>query len=47
MSWVIVDSVIDGFFGIDMILSFFMAYYDVFDDIVDSRKKIAFAYVRF
>lgn len=46
IEWVIVDSSIDCFFAIDMVLNFFMAYYNEADDIVDNRKKIACNYVK-
>lgn len=28
LEWIIVDTVIDLFFGIDLVLNFFMAYYN-------------------
>jgi hypothetical protein len=46
MNWVIIDSIVDLGFGIDIILNFFMAYYDQTEDIVDNRKKIAIRYLR-
>lgn len=27
-TWVVIDSLVDGIFCIDMVLNFFMAYYD-------------------
>ena len=45
VTWIVIDSVIDFLFAVDMILCFFMAYYDVGEDIVDNRKKIATTYV--
>lgn len=43
--WVIIDSIVDVLFFIDIILNFFMAYYDSSDEIVDDRKLIAFSYL--
>ena len=45
-TWLIIDTITDGSFAIDMILNFFMAYYDGTDDIVDDRRKIACRYLR-
>lgn len=44
--WIVIDSIIDFFFGADMILNFFMAYYDASEDIVDNRSKIACRYIK-
>eukprot|EP00347_Sterkiella_histriomuscorum_P024049 403332479 len=46
VTWIVIDSVVDFLFGVDMILCFFMAYYDVGEDIVDNRKKIATSYLK-
>ena len=45
-TWLCIDSGIDTAFAVDMVLNFFIAYYDDTDDIVDSRKKIACTYLR-
>lgn len=44
--WLAIDSLIDAGFGIDIVLNFFMAYYDESEDIVDNRKKIALGYMK-
>jgi hypothetical protein len=38
ITWVVVDSIIDFSFAIDIVLNFFIAYYDSSEDIVDNRK---------
>ncbi len=43
--WLVIDSLIDLCFGVDIILNFFFAYYDSSEDIVDIRKKIAWRYM--
>jgi hypothetical protein len=40
-TWIIIESVIDFIFLIDIILNFFMAYYDIDYILVDKRKDIA------
>ena len=47
LSWVIIDSLVDFSFAIDIVLNFFMAFYDSSDDIVDKRSTIACNYLRF
>lgn len=48
LEWIIIDCLIDLLFLTDLILTFFMAYYDEKTyDLVDDRKKIACRYLRF
>jgi hypothetical protein len=44
--WFVIDSFVDSVFGIDMVLNFFMAYYNEHDEIVDNRKKVACHYFK-
>ena len=46
IEWVIADSVMDFVFFVDIILNFFMAYYDDEDEIVDCRCTIAKSYLK-
>jgi hypothetical protein len=45
-TWTYIDYFIDISFGIDVVLNFFMAYYDSDDDIVDIRAKITCSYLK-
>ena len=46
ITWLVINLFIDASFMIDTILNFFMAYFDVHEDIVDDRKKIAISYLK-
>ncbi len=46
LTWTCIDYFVDVSFGIDIVLNFFMAYYDSDDDIVDTRSFIVCAYLR-
>jgi hypothetical protein len=46
IAWVVIDTVLDAGFALDIVLNFFMAYYDDSEDIVDNRKVIACRYVK-
>jgi potassium channel len=46
IEWIIVDSIVDSVFAIDIILNFFSAYYDSEDNLVTNRKQIALKYLR-
>jgi hypothetical protein len=39
-TWIYVDSVVDSFFGVDIIVNFFTAYYDMEYMLVDDKKVI-------
>ena len=43
--WIIVDYLSDGIFAVDIIINFFLAYYDYQDELVCSKKKIFFNYL--
>ena len=47
LSWVVTELVMDGFFFIDLLLTFFSAYFDKLDVLVDSRRKIICNYLKF
>ena len=44
VEWIIVDTTIDGFFFMDMLLNCFMAYYDSEKSLITSHKKILLTY---
>ena len=44
--WIIIDGVIDAAFFIDIIFNFITAYYDYSDNLVISKKRIAFHYIK-
>ena len=46
LGWITVNLFLDAGFFVDIVLNFYMAYYDDTDDIVDDRKKIAKRYLR-
>ena len=46
IGWIVVDSIIDILFLIDLILNFFYAYYDENEELVIDRKKIAIKYLK-
>jgi hypothetical protein len=46
IEWIVVDSVVDFFFAIDIILNFFMAFYDNEYVLIDDRKLIALDYIK-
>ena len=46
MTWITIDFFIDAFFFVDMVLNFFMAYYNDTDEIVDDRRMIANHYLK-
>jgi len=46
LGWLISDTIVDFLFFIDMILNFFMAYYDSEYRLVDSRRTIAVSYLK-
>jgi hypothetical protein len=41
LDWIIIDSVVDFFFLIDIILTFFTAYYGADYRLIDIRRDIA------
>ena len=45
-TWIVIDTIVDFGFSIDIILNFFMAYYDDSEDIVDNRKRVALNYLK-
>ena len=47
LSWMLMELIVDGFFFIDMVLTFFSAYFDKLDVLVDSRQKIFWNYLKF
>jgi hyperpolarization activated cyclic nucleotide-gated potassium channel 1 len=46
LNWILVDSTIDFLFAVDIVLNFFMAYYNYNDDLVDDRKEVAKNYLQ-
>ena len=38
IGWLVIDGIVDGLFAIDMILTFFTAYFDNDENIVLDRK---------
>lgn len=44
--WVVVETITDCIFGLDLILNFFFAFYDQQDEVVDTRSKIAMTYLK-
>ena len=46
MGWLIADIVVDIFFAADLILQFFISYYDSNQDLVTNRKLIAIHYIK-
>ena len=44
--WIIIDLIMDFFFGIEIVLTFFKAYYDSNFILIDKRGKIAKAYLK-
>ena len=46
ITWVIIDSLVDFTFAIDIVFNFFTAYFDEEEEIVLSRKLIAKNYVK-
>ena len=47
VSWMVTELVLDFLFFIDIILTFFSAYFDKLDVLVDNRRKIACNYLKF
>lgn len=46
MLWVVIESMTDCVFGLDMILNFFFAFLDDRDEVIDNRKEIAMTYLK-
>lgn len=46
MEWLVVESLIDFFFFIDMVFTFFTAFYDKRDELVQRHKEIALSYLK-
>jgi hypothetical protein len=46
LQWIIVDSLIDCLFAIDIFVSLFSAYYDSYDNLILDRKVIMKHYIR-
>ena len=46
IEWVVLEVVVDTFFFLDIIFTFFSAYYDSTDVLIDRRSKIACNYMR-
>ena len=44
--WIGIDSFVDMSFAVDIVLNFFMGFYDAGDDIVDRRSLIAINYIK-
>ena len=42
----IIHLILDGLFLLDMVITFFSAYYDDHDQIITSKKKLAFNYLK-
>ena len=45
LGWIITDSIVDCFFGLDIIFNFFYAYFNFYEDLIVDRKKIAKRYL--
>ena len=46
IGWLLADSLVDLVFFVDIVLNFFMAYYDMNEELVDGRGKIACRYLK-
>ena len=46
VEWVLLEVIVDSFFLLDIFFTFFSAYYDSTDVLIDSRSKIACEYMR-
>ncbi len=46
-AWLVIELLVDSLFLVDIILSFFAAYFDDFDVLVDKRSKIICGYLKF
>lgn len=46
LEWLLAESFIDVFFFFDIILTFFTAYYDRRDELIQRHKDIALTYLR-
>lgn len=46
-TWMIAELIVDSFFLLDIIFSFFSAYFDEFDNLIDRRKTIVCNYLKF
>jgi hypothetical protein len=44
--WVVIETIVDITFSIDLILNFFFAYYDETEEVIDTRKEIAINYIQ-
>jgi hypothetical protein len=40
IEWIVIDSLVDILFGIDIVINFLTAYFDYEDNLVTDRKKI-------
>lgn len=43
--WTVLDLVVDGLFGIDVVVNFFTPYFDVSESLIVDKKKIALHYM--
>ena len=46
VAWAIIDNLVDFFFFIDIILNFFMAYYNSEYKLIEDRRTIAISYLK-
>jgi hypothetical protein len=46
LAWNVIDQITDALFMLDIIINFFMAYYDINDELVTDRKIIALNYLK-
>ena len=46
IGWIIIDSVVDTLFFVDIVLNFFFAYHDMEYNLIDDRKTIAKGYMK-
>jgi potassium channel len=44
--WIVLDSLVDFLFVVDIILNFFMAYFDEADHLISDKRTIAKRYLR-
>jgi len=43
--WIVLETIVDITFSVDLVLNFFFAYYDEKEEVIDSRKEIAINYI--
>ncbi len=44
--WIVIESIVDVIFFIDLVLNFFFAFYDETDELIDDRKEIMINYAK-